>query len=133
MIMKKLISFGLLISSTISLAQSTIATTQYGRRVHLKKNNTWEYIDSTVKNEVKVSAKDCDLGKDYIEPKGNERLRKHAAVENDCKPGDVKFISITQSLGNGMYTLCVNGKIMKYKKIGTVFMKVDQDPFQNKN
>lgn len=129
--MRKSILMGFLFVSGISFAQSTIATTESGRRVLLKKNNTWEYIDGETKKDTKVIAeKGCDFGKDFIEVKANERLRKHVAVENDCKPEEIKFISMTQGLGNGMYTLCVKGKIMKYKKVGTVFMRAEQDPLK---
>ena len=65
-----------------------------------------------------------------MEKKKNERLRKQVAVENDCNPEDVKFISLTEGMGNGMYSLCVKGKIMKYKKVGTVFMRAEQDPLK---
>ena len=44
---------------------------------------------------------------------------------------DIKFINMTQSLGNGMYSLCVKGKIMKYKKVGTVFMRAEANPMGN--
>lgn len=78
----------------------------------------------------------CDLGKDYKEPKSSknvERLRSQVAVENDCKNEDIKFINIAEERGNGMYSMCVKGKYMKYRMIGTAFLKADQDPFQPKN
>jgi hypothetical protein len=129
--MKNFLIFAFIITSAISFAQSTIATTESGRRVLLKKNNTWEYIDSeTIKDTktVVVAEKECDLKEDVVK-KPNERLRKHAAVENDCKPEEVKFIAMSQQIGGGTYSLCCKGKIVKYKKIGTVFMKADQSVF----
>jgi hypothetical protein len=124
--MKKLFVSILFITTTISFAQSIIATTENGRRVLLRKNNTWEYIDSESKKENRdIAEKGCDFGKDFVEGQTNERLRKHAAVENDCKPEEVKFISMSQQIGGGTYNLCCKGKIVKYKKIGTVFMKAD--------
>lgn len=44
--MKKSFISILFITSTISMAQSKIATTEDGKRVLLKSNFTWEYIDS---------------------------------------------------------------------------------------
>lgn len=130
--MKKSILMGFLFISIISMAQNKKATTEDGKKVILKNDNTWEYVDAKDKKlqTVTTITTDCDLGADFVEKKKNERLRKHVAVENDCNPEDVKFISLTEGLGNGMYSLCVKGKIMKYKKVGTVFMRAEQDPFK---
>lgn len=130
--MKKSILMALLFISVISMAQNKKATTEDGKKVILKNDNTWEYFDVKDKKSqtVTTTTTDCDLGADFVEKKKNERLRKHVAVENDCNPEDVKFISLTEGLGNGMYSLCVKGKIMKYKKVGTVFMRAEQDPFK---
>ena len=38
---------------------------------------------------------------------------------------------MTQGLGNGIYVLCVKGKLMKYKRVGTVFMRDGDNPFEN--
>jgi hypothetical protein len=32
-------------------------------------------------------------------------------------------------MGNGLYQVCVKGKEMKYKRMGTVFMKNSENPF----
>ncbi|MDP9961660.1 hypothetical protein [Chryseobacterium lathyri] len=85
----------------------------------------------------------CDLPKDYQEPKPEKRLqsslkrvnatindlRKHIAVENDCNKEDVVFLRISEQLGNGMYSVCVKGQEMKYKRMGSVFMKNSENPF----
>ncbi|WP_241277923.1 hypothetical protein [Chryseobacterium mucoviscidosis] len=85
----------------------------------------------------------CDLPKDYQEPKPEKRLqsslkrvnatindlRKHIAVENDCSEKDVVFLRISEQLGNGMYSVCVAGKPMKYKRMGSVFMGANENPF----
>ncbi|ALR29112.1 hypothetical protein ATE47_00475 [Chryseobacterium sp. IHB B 17019] len=85
----------------------------------------------------------CDLPKDYQEPKPEKRLqsslkrvnatindlRKHIAVENDCDEKDVVFLRISEQLGNGMYSVCVAGKPMKYKRMGSVFMGANENPF----
>ncbi|MBT2623618.1 hypothetical protein [Chryseobacterium sp. ISL-6] len=58
-----------------------------------------------------------------------EDLRKHIAVENDCDEKDVIFLRISEQLGNGMYSVCVKGKEMKYKRMGSVFMGAKENPF----
>ena len=130
--MKKLFLTGLLFASLISMAQNKKATSEDGKKVILKNDNTWEYVDAKDKKlqTVTTTNTDCNLDADFVEKKKNERLRKQVAVENDCNPEDVKFISLTEGMGNGMYSLCVKGKIMKYKKVGTVFMRAEQDPLK---
>jgi hypothetical protein len=133
--MKNLFLIILFMFTVIISAQSKIAITEDGKKVLLNSNNTWQYIDSDSKKE--EGSKDiCNLGQDYKEPKTSknvERLRNHVAVENDCKNEDIKFINIAEERGNGMYSLCVKGKYMKYRMIGTAFLKAEQDPFLSKN
>lgn len=85
----------------------------------------------------------CDLPKDYQEPKPDKKiqswlkradatiedLRKHIAVENDCSEKDVIFLRISEQKGNGMYSVCVKGQEMKYKRMGSVFMGAKENPF----
>ena len=85
----------------------------------------------------------CDLPTNYQEPKPDKKiqswlkrgdatiedLRKHIAVENDCDEKDVIFLRISEQKGNGMYSVCVAGKPMKYKRMGTVFMGAKENPF----
>ncbi|WP_454046828.1 hypothetical protein [Chryseobacterium sp. Marseille-Q8038] len=85
----------------------------------------------------------CDLPKNYQEPQPDKKiqswlkradatiedLRKHIAVENDCTEKDVIFLRISEQKGNGMYSVCVAGKPMKYKRMGTVFMGAGENPF----
>lgn len=85
----------------------------------------------------------CDLPKDFKEPKPEKKLqsmlkmvgatlddlKKHIAVEHDCDEKDVVILRISEQMGNGMYSVCVMGKPMKYKRMGSVFMKADENPF----
>ena len=123
--MKNLLLTGFILLSITSFSQNKTATTEDGKKIILKSDYTWEYSTKTT-----VSENDCNLEPNFVEKKTNERLRKHVAVENDCKPEDIKFINMTEKFGNGMYSLCVKGKIMKYKKVGTVFMRAEQDPLK---
>ncbi|MDR6546540.1 hypothetical protein J2810_002599 [Chryseobacterium rhizosphaerae] len=89
----------------------------------------------------------CDLPKDYQEPKPDKKiqswlkradatiedLRKHIAVENDCNEKDVIFLRISEQKGNGMYSVCVAGKPMKYKRMGSVFMGASENSFDTVN
>lgn len=85
----------------------------------------------------------CDLPKDFKEPKPEKKLqsmlkmvgatlddlKKHIAVEHDCDEKDVVILRVSEQMGNGMYSVCVMGKPMKYKRMGSVFMKADENPF----
>lgn len=87
--------------------------------------------------------KKCDLPTNYQEPAPDKKiqsflkkvdatisdLRKHVAIDNDCNESDVVFLRISEQKGNGIYDLCVNGKPMKYKRMGSVFMKNSENPF----
>ena len=58
-----------------------------------------------------------------------EDLRKHVAIDNDCNESDIIFLRISEQKGNGLYDLCVKGKNLKYKRMGSVFMKTNENPF----
>lgn len=87
--------------------------------------------------------KKCDLPPNYVEPAPDKKvqsflkkvdatiedLRKHVAIDNDCNESDVVFLRISEQKGNGIYDLCANGKPMKYKRMGSVFMKNSENPF----
>ncbi len=129
--MKKLIILTLMLSTGVLFAQSKTATTNDGKMVILNDDKTWEYIDS---ENVKNSETSCGLGENYKEPKitkNVKRLIKHVSVANECKIEDIIVISYTEGKGNGMYNLCVKGKKMKYRMIGSAFLKADADPFSN--
>jgi hypothetical protein len=84
----------------------------------------------------------CDLPKNYQEPKPDKKiqswlkrfgavtiedLRKYIAFENDCQEIDITFLRIAETKTNGIYSACVKGKEMKYKRIGTAFMRNDEE------
>lgn len=85
----------------------------------------------------------CNLPENYQEPKSDKKiqswlkrgdatiedLRKHIAVDNDVDLSDIKYLRISEQKGNGIYSVCVKGKEMKYKRMGTVFMKNSDNPF----
>lgn len=87
--------------------------------------------------------KKCDLPANYVEPTPDKKiqsflkkvdatiedLRKYVAIDNDCEEKDVVFLRISEQKGNGIYDLCVKGKNLKYKRMGSVFMKANENPF----
>ncbi|WP_250254812.1 hypothetical protein [Chryseobacterium sp. Marseille-Q3244] len=87
--------------------------------------------------------KKCDLPSTYQEPAPDKKiqsflkkvdatisdLRKHIAIDNDCNESDVVFLRILEQKGNGIYDVCVKGKSQKYKRMGSVFMKNTENPF----
>ena len=89
----------------------------------------------------------CDLPANFQEPQPDKKiqrflkigdatiedLRKHIAVENEVELSEIKFLRISEQKGNGMYQVCVKGQEMKYKRMGTVFMKNDENPFDTLN
>jgi hypothetical protein len=140
--MKKLFIYSLLLASTLTFAQNKTATTEDGKKVILKSDKTWEYDTKNTSSE-----NECVLDANYVEPKSEkginswlkkfdattDDLKKHVAVENDCKVEDVKLLDISEQKGNGMYKLCVKGKKMKYRRTGSVFSRLDEDILKPKN
>ena len=117
--MEKLFIGSFLLVSTFTFAQNKTAITEDGKKVILKDDKTWDYVNTT------ISENNCHLGVDFVELIGDEELRKQVAVENDCKFEDVKFISAAFGKGYSTYSLCVKGKKMNYNKIGSVFKRTD--------
>jgi hypothetical protein len=140
--MKKLFIYSLLFSSSLTFAQNKIATTVDGKKVILKSDKTWVY-----ERKSKTTENDCVLDTNYVEPKSEkginswhkkfdattDNLKKHVAVENDCKVDEVKLLNISEQKGNGMYSLCVKGKKMKYRRTGSAFSRLDEDILKPKN
>jgi hypothetical protein len=140
--MKKLTILGLILISTLAFSQNKSAITEDGKKVILKSDKTWEYDTKAT-----TSDSDCILEASYVEPKSEkginswlkkfdattDDLKKHVAVENDCKVEDVKLLNISEQKGNGMYSLCVKGKKMKYRRTGSVFSRLDEDILKPKN
>tara|TARA_R110002096_G_scaffold223156_1_gene412162 strand:- start:1685 stop:2152 length:468 start_codon:yes stop_codon:yes gene_type:complete len=133
--------------SSFSFAQNNhIVKTEDGRRVLLKADFTWEYIDTeipktkTVKKkiaEVKeksepVENNACKLADDFEEPKLDNKIqnqlkkgratishiKKKVAKDYDCTVQDVVLLSVSEKKANGIYDFCANGKKVSYKRVG---------------
>ncbi|UYW02295.1 DUF3157 family protein [Flavobacterium agricola] len=122
--MKYFIMLGLFISSLSAFAQTQTAVTSNGKKVLLKDDNTWHYVENSKQNSYYSK---CNLGANFKESSGNEKLRKQVALENNCKTSDIIFIHMNEGPNHGIYTLCVEGNFMKYKKIKNSFIRVDKN------
>ena len=139
--------------SFIGYAQDNyIVKTDDGRRVLLKADYTWEYIDITPNtaqpNEIikppiqspptPVIAKlNCGIAFDFEEPKLNTRvqahlkrsrttmpnLKKKVAKDFKCTAEDVLLLYVNEDKTKGRYTFCANGTKVEYKRTGSNFFK----------
>ncbi len=131
----------LFVISSIGFAQNNhIVKTEDGRRVLLKADFTWEYIDaespkvnSVVKETPKPSeSKSCNLVDGFEEPKLNTKIqnqlkkgratiahvKKAVAKDNKCEVEDVVLLSFSETKEKGTYNFCANGNKVTYKRTG---------------
>ncbi|GAL68289.1 DUF3157 family protein [Jejuia pallidilutea] len=138
--MKKMLCLLLLLVSLIGYSQNNhIVKTEDGRRVLLKADFTWEYIDleKPKTNKITTIAKTdiddgCNLPKDFKEPKLSSKIQsqlkkgratiKHikekVAKDYGCTVADVRLLSASEKKTIGTYTFCANGKKVYYKRNG---------------
>ena len=123
-----------------------IVKTDDGRRVLLKSDFTWEYIDiktpesavtSVNKPEQKPTSNHCELALNFQEPKLNtktqallkrsrssmQHLKKKVAKKEKCELDQILLLSARETKAKGTYTFCTcNGKVA-YKRNGSSFFK----------
>lgn len=128
--------------SSIGFAQNNhIVKTEDGRRVLLKADFTWEYIDLTttpetksIKKEVSKVSKEnsCKIASDFEEPKLDKKIqnqlkkgratishiKKKVAKDYDCTVEDITLLSASEKKSSGIYKFCANGKRVTYKRVG---------------
>ena len=135
--------------SCIGFAQNNyIVKTEDGRRVLLKADYTWEYIDleapaekiadsALVTETLTAPSNACNLAPDFVEPKLNSKIqsqlkkgratmkhvKKKVAKDYNCSEEDVILISYKEQKESGAYILCANGTRVAYKRMGTSIMK----------
>ncbi|AUP79169.1 DUF3157 domain-containing protein [Flavivirga eckloniae] len=141
----KTLSFLLLFTmSCIGFAQNNhIVKTEDGRRVLLKADFTWEYIDlvkpePTSDNNLKPKeSKNCGLTEDFVEPKLNMKIqgqlkrgkatihhiKKKVAKDYNCTLDDVVLLSFSEHKAKGEYHFCAKGIKVAYKRIGNSIVK----------
>ena len=146
--MKKSLFVLLVLFSCIAFSQNNyIVKTEDGRRVLLKADFTWEYIDLVApassdasteapKSVVKID-KVCKLPTDFEEPKLNIKVqsqlkkgratikyvKKKVAKDLNCELEDVILISAQEQKEKGTYSFCVKGKKVSYKRVGHSIIK----------
>ena len=121
-------------------------TTEDGRKVLLKPDFTWEYLDAEAPGSVAMTKKDlpeneagegCQIPSDYKEPKlstkiQNQLIRGHATIsdvkekvakDNEVPVSEVILLSASEQKSKGEYRFCVKGKEQVYKRIGNAIIK----------
>lgn len=144
--MKLYFLFICLLITSLSFAQKgEIIKTEDGRRVLLKADYTWEYIDmetpnATLKIEENTKPTDenaCQLDANFEEPKLDSKIqsklkrghstieyvKKKVAKDNSCTVDDVLLISFSEQLKKGVYHFCANGTKVTYKRVGNMIIK----------
>lgn len=139
--MKSIFFLLLLFIASASFAQNNyIVKTEDGRRVLLKADYTWEYIDAIPKEAPKkdineaLSVKEdaCKLGVGFEEPKLDSKIQSQlkkgratiddvkakVAKDYNCSVDDVILISASEQKSKGRYQFCANGKKVDYKRTG---------------
>jgi hypothetical protein len=137
-----------LISCTSFAQNNYIVKTEDGRRVLLKADYTWEYIDLVAPTEKKSDSisvstpavgktNSCELAADFKEPELNNKIQsqlkkgratiKHVknkvAKDESCAVEDVILLSVKEQKTQAVYLFCANGKKVSYKRHGNSIMK----------
>lgn len=122
-----------------------IVKTEDGRRVLLKADFTWEYIDlentvsdSIMKNDSKtVNSNSCNVPETFIEPKLSSKIqsqlkkgratishvKKKVAKDHNCDIEDVLLVSFKEQKEKATYHFCANGTKVTYKRLGHSIVK----------
>ncbi len=147
--MKRYLLITLVLMSLSGFSQNNhIVKIEDGRRVLLKADFTWEYIDATApKGDAVVNAVSksksgtaCNLPDDYIEPPLNKKIqaqlkkgratmphvKKKVANKYKCNVDEVILLSVSEQKAKAEYKFCVKGKEVAYKRIGTTIIKKEK-------
>ena len=135
-------SFLFLISSFGFAQNNHIVKTEDGRRVLLKDNFTWEYIDvlkpgNTPMVKKSISPNSCVTDVNFKEPRLNSKvqselkrgrasikhIKKRVAKEYNCTIDEVQLLTVSENKQSGVYDFCVNGTKVKYKRVGNTIIK----------
>ncbi len=130
----------------VGFAQNNyIVKTEDGRRVLLKADYTWEYIDAEVSIAGKggldlaktVNESACDMGADFEEPKLDNKIqaqlkkgratmghvKEKVAHDYNCTIADVVLLDYKEQKSKGVYVFCANGTKVAYKRTGHTIIK----------
>ena len=118
-----------------------IVNPENGRRVLLKPDFTWEYIDAQQEESIKLNTLNkkntCNLDSNFKEPKLNSKIqaklkrgratmlhvKKKVAKDYKCSPNDVILLNLKEQKEKAVYYFCVQGKKTTYKRIGNSIIK----------
>ncbi|MCF7559738.1 DUF3157 family protein [Sabulilitoribacter multivorans] len=117
-----------------------IVKTEDGRRVLLKTDFTWEYIDAekaTTNTSVASINATCNVADDFEEPALDQKIQQQlkkgratinhvknkVAKDNNCTVDDVLLLSVSEQKSKASYTFCANGNVVKYKRVGNTIIK----------
>ncbi len=140
--------YAVLLLSILSYAgfaqNNYIVKTEDGRRVLLKADYTWEYIDleapkqaEEVLVEAGLEEAGCNVPADFEEPKLNGKVqnqlkkgratiddvKKKVAKDYNCTVDEVILLWASERKSNGKYTFCANGTKVTYKRNGFVIIE----------
>ncbi len=130
--MKKFVLMGCIMAFGSAFSQTQYAITTTGKKVILKADKTWEYAEGE-KAPAAAPVKTCTLDKNYKEPefsknfiiqaKGGtvEDLKKFISINNSIPVEKIKVLDLSESIGNGVYLLCVDGVEQRYYRTDSVF------------
>lgn len=144
--MKKPLFILLFFVSFMSFAQNIhVLKTNDGRRVLLKEDHSWEYIDSdkTLVDSAKIDLavlkeKDkCIVEKDFKEPALNNKIqsqlkkgratisdiKRKVAKDHECTEEQVVLLSFSEKKASGIYHFCAHGTKVSYKRNGFTIIK----------
>lgn len=149
---KYILVLGFLISAICFSQNNHIVKTEDGRRVLLKADYTWEYIDMEIPNQETAlinttndaksiselnKSTGCHIAADFVEPELNKKIqsqlkkgratiddvKKKVAKDYDCEVEDVVLLSVSEKKSNGVYDFCANGKKVSYKRTGHAILE----------
>lgn len=132
------------VTLTVFSQNSRIVNTEDGKRVLLKPDYTWEYID-TDSSSIALAPKPkenttCNLTENFNEPKLDKKIqaqlkrgrasisyvKKKVAKDNNCNVKQVVLLSVSEHKSKAVYHFCANGKRVTYKRIGNTIIKKEQ-------
>lgn len=136
--MKKYILILVLLIAFAGFSQDNyILKTDDGRRVLLKADFTWKYIDTNIAViESNVNKQACHIEVGFEEPKLNSKIqnqlkrgraaiddvKKKVAKDYECDITDVLLLNVSEQKAKALYHFCANGKKATYKRIGNAII-----------
>ena len=147
--MKTFTLFLFLLVSSFSFSQTgQIVKTEDGRRVFLKNDYTWEYLDAVdsksqtalIESLKAAGENGCSLEAGYLEPRldgkiqsqlkrGRSSMRyvkKKVAKDQNCSVDDVVLLSFSEQKKKAVYHFCANGAEVTYKRLGNSIIKASK-------